>query len=267
MIYLYTGTPGSGKSYHVAKDIYFYLYHCCNVIANFDINVDAVPSRKRHPRGYFFQKENHELDPDWLMEFAILCHNRNQRGRIIEGQTWFIIDECQLLFNCRSWNGEGRDKWNSFFTQHRKYGYNIILITQFDRLVDRQIRSLVEYEVKHRKANNFGIGGFFVSLFLLGRPLFVAITYWYGARERCGSSMCIGIEKYYRIYDSYKLFEIPGNETAVDYNVQPISAASTPDTERKKKERGNKIHEPKDKNTLLLKGDEKPIFRDEERAS
>ena len=45
MIYLYTGTPGSGKSYHVARDIYFFLHYGRNVIANFDINYDAIPSR------------------------------------------------------------------------------------------------------------------------------------------------------------------------------------------------------------------------------
>ena len=56
MIYLYTGTPGSGKSYHVAKEIYFYLYHGRNIIANFSINYDIIPSRKRSPKGYFFTR-------------------------------------------------------------------------------------------------------------------------------------------------------------------------------------------------------------------
>ena len=46
MIYMYTGTPGSGKSYHVAKEIYWNLRHGRNVIANFDINYDAVPGIK-----------------------------------------------------------------------------------------------------------------------------------------------------------------------------------------------------------------------------
>ncbi len=50
MIYLYTGTPGSGKSYHVAKEIYFYLYHGRNVIANFDINYYSIPSRTLRPK-------------------------------------------------------------------------------------------------------------------------------------------------------------------------------------------------------------------------
>ena len=93
MIYLYTGTPGSGKSYHVAKEIYFYLYHGRNIIANFSINYDSIPSRKRSPKGYFFYKENHELSADWLIDFAVLCHKRKPDGHIIEGQTWVVIDE------------------------------------------------------------------------------------------------------------------------------------------------------------------------------
>ena len=80
-------------------------------------------------------------------------------------------------------------------------------MTQFDRLVDRQIRSLVEYEVRHRKANNFGIGGVLCSLFFFGHPIFAAIEYWYSVKERCGMSIMIGRKKYYRLYDSYKLFD------------------------------------------------------------
>lgn len=207
MIYLYTGTPGSGKSYHVAKDIFFQLGRGKNIIANFDIDYGAVKSRRK---GYFFHKDNFELDVGWLTDFALLCHGRDARGHIIEGQTWLIIDECQLIFNCRSWNDRERQKWASFFTQHRKYGYHVILVTQFDRLVDRQIRSLVEYEYRHRKINNFGVGGFFVSLLMMGRPVFASVEYWYGVKERCGMTMMFGRKKYYRLYDSYKLFDAAG---------------------------------------------------------
>ena len=204
MIYLYTGTPGSGKSYHVAKEIFWYIQHGRNVIANFDVNYDAIPGKHK---GYFFCKDNFELTVDWIQDFALLAHRRDARDRIIEKQTVLIIDECQLIFNCRAWNDRDRKRWCSFFTQHRKYGYDIILVTQFDRLVDRQIRSLVEYEVKHRKINNFGTGGVIVSLLLLGHPIFAAIEYWYGVKERCGMTMMIGRRKYYELYDSYKMFE------------------------------------------------------------
>lgn len=81
------------------------------------------------------------------------------------------------------------------------------MVTQFDRLVDRQIRSLVEYEVKHRKVNNFGTGGFFLTLLSFGHPVFAAIEYWYGVKEKSGMTMMIGRKKYYAMYDSYKLFD------------------------------------------------------------
>ena len=207
MIYLYTGTPGSGKSYHVAKDIYFWLCRGRHIIANFDINYDMVPTSSRKPKGYFFSKDNFDLSSDWLKDFSFYCHKRDKSGRILEHQTWIIIDECQLIFNCRSWNDRERQKWCSFFTQHRKYGFDIILVTQFDRLVDRQIRSLVEYEVKHRKVNNFGTGGFFLTLLSFGHPVFAAIEYWYGVKEKSGMTMMIGRKKYYAMYDSYKLFD------------------------------------------------------------
>lgn len=204
MISMYTGTPGSGKSIHVAKEILFQLGRGKHVIANFDFNYEAVKSKKK---GYFFSKDNFDLTVDWITDFARLCHKRDIKGRIIEKQTYLIIDECQLIFNCRSWNDRVRQKWCSFFTQHRKWGYEIILVTQFDRLVDRQIRSLVEYEFKHRKINNFGNGGLIVSLFTFGHPVFACIEYWYGVKEKCGVTFMMGRKKYYELYDSYKMFD------------------------------------------------------------
>ncbi|WP_367575495.1 zonular occludens toxin domain-containing protein [Lacrimispora amygdalina] len=111
------------------------------------------------------------------------------------------------MFNCRSWNDRSRQQWANFFTQHRKHGYNIILISQFDRLINRQIRSLTEYEYRHRKINNFGAVGFFLGLFSLGHPLFISVEYWYGVKKKCGTSFFYGRKKYYRMYDSYKLFD------------------------------------------------------------
>ena len=80
---------------------------------------------------------------------------RHKSGKPVEGQFLLVIDECQIMFNSREWNVKNRTEWCIFFQEHRKYGYNIILITQFNRLVDRQIRSLVEFEIVHRDISNF----------------------------------------------------------------------------------------------------------------
>jgi len=132
MIYLYAGTPGSGKSYHVAKDICFNLWRGVDIIANFDVNRDMIKKYK----GNFFYCDNFDMNPFMLKCYAMRNHKRKENGHIIEGQTLLIIDECQIIFNCRSWNDHNRQEWCSFFTQHRKYGYNIILVSQCDRLID-----------------------------------------------------------------------------------------------------------------------------------
>lgn len=72
-------------------------------------------------------------------------------------------------------------EWIKFFTQHRKLGYNFIVISQSDRMIDKQIRSLFEYEIKHRKVNNFKIGK------LLPMSTFVGVSYWYGVSEKLGA--------------------------------------------------------------------------------
>lgn len=205
MIYFYSGTPGSGKSLHVAQDIYNYLRRGKNVIANFDINESAIRGYGTPKVGQFIWKENVDLTVGFLLDYSREHHKKNAKGQMIEKQTLLVIDECQIIFNARTWNQQDRSKWCQFFTQHRKYGYTVILISQFDRLIDRQIRSLIEYEYKHRKINNYKAFGALLGLFS-GGALFICVIYWYGVREKVGSQFFRGRKKYYNLYNSYKLF-------------------------------------------------------------
>ena len=198
MIWFYSGTPGSGKSLHVARDIYDRIGYGKTVIGNIMVNQDAL---KRKGRGKYIYKNDVEMTPDYLYKYAIENHKRGK-----EGQTLIIIDECQRLFGAREWNAGGRKEWNEFFQLHRHYGYDIILISQFDRLVDRQIRALFEYEIKHRKINNFTTFGWILGM-LSGGALFVCIEYWYGVREKIGQTFFRGNRKLYKLYDSYETFK------------------------------------------------------------
>lgn len=197
MIYLFTGTPGSGKSLHMAKIILnrlnsrFIKKENRNVIANFPIN------EKYNNNGKFLCVENENLTPELLINYA--CANF-ELGK--ENQCLLAIDECGILFNARDWQKNlNRMDWIKFFTQHRKLGYEIYLIVQNDRYIDRQIRNLAEYQVVHRKINNFKIGQ------LLPFSCFTAITYWYGANERIGSEIFSYNKKLGDLYNSYKLFD------------------------------------------------------------
>ena len=79
-----------------------------------------------------------------------------------ENQTMLIFDEAHTIWNSRDWQKcADRSEWLTFFSQHRKLGFDIVIISQSDIQLDKQIRIQFEYEIIHRKINNFKIGKFF----------------------------------------------------------------------------------------------------------
>lgn len=247
MIYFYSGTPGSGKSLRVARDIVNKIrIKKKNVITNMDINysyiiqskfkkginrvyagfceytfraINVVLKRLKRkqlaikPRvlfkdtrirgcGKYFYLSNRNFSVKYLYEYASKHHVKGK-----EGQTLLVIDEAQMLFSPsvvklkRQENVNYRVDWLEFFTQHRRLGYNIILVSQFDRLIDPQVRCLFEYNNIHRKINNFKIGWIFG---LLGISLFISVQYWYGVNQKIGSEFFTYKSKYAKIYDSYE---------------------------------------------------------------
>lgn len=224
MITFYSGTPGSGKSLHVASDILQSIKSGVNVIANFEVNEALFRGKNR---GSFLYISNGELmggikakdktsgKPvtlsaiDALYGFALNFHTRNAKGQMKEHQTLFILDEAQILFNSRTWQNTDRLEWVTFFTQHRKYGYDVIIISQMERLIDRQIRGCFEFEVNHKKMMHYKTLGAFLSMPFRGN-LFIAVTHWYGIKGRdsvTGSKWFFGRKRLYNLYNSYKIFE------------------------------------------------------------
>lgn len=206
MIVLYSGTPGSGKSLHTAYKIWDYLrIYKSPVIANFPISEEKISKgmfgRKLKNADQimdrFVYKNNQELTVKFLQDYAIEHHKPNR-----EGQTLLIIDECAMMFNSRMWDMKGRQEWIFFFQQHRKMGYDVILVAQNDRLIDRQIRAFIETEYKHRAIKNYKTFGWLLSLFCRG--LFISVEYWYGTRLRCGSEMFVLNRKKASIYNTFE---------------------------------------------------------------
>jgi len=209
MIYLYDGTPGSGKSLHALKDISFKLRHGGNVISNFPVKLEKIKGIK----GDFVYKDNKDLTVDFLINYAYRNHVKGK-----ESQTLIVIDEAQALFNPREYTRADRKDYNKFFSLHRHLGYNVILITQNDRLLDRQIRCLIEYQIKHRKINNFKMIGR-----LMPFKTFACITYWYGVREKISTEFFVYTKKLGSLYDSYALFDVGKPE------VLPVAEAGSGD--------------------------------------
>ena len=206
MLYFFSGTPGSGKSLHAAKMIDAWYRNGKNIISNFPINMNFWKKKKN---GQILYLDPDELTVDYLIQFADENHQRDKKGNIIEKQTLLIIDECQTMFNSRSWNSRGRDVWVIFFTQHRKYGYEVVLISQDKCFVDKQIRAVFEYNYVHRDIRNFKIFGRFLSFFT-GGHLFLCVQQWMSTGQKDSSYFLFGMKKYYDLYDSYKIFNYKG---------------------------------------------------------
>lgn len=202
-IYLYSGTPGTGKSLHAASEIRYQLTrrYPHPVIGNFRIDEHAPV---RH-RDYFHYFDNQELTPDLLTTFADDYWDNVGRD-FQEDHINLVLDECQLLFNSRLWTAKDRIAWLEFFSQHRKWGYKVMFIAQSAKMVDNQFRMLIEYEVNHRKVANMGLIGQVLGLPFRNR-LFMFVTYYFQSNERLGVDWYFARRKDMRMYDTHARFE------------------------------------------------------------
>lgn len=202
-IYLYSGTPGTGKSLHAAHEIRFQLNRGRPhpVLGNFRLSENA---RVRHPENFYYY-DNQELTPDLLTDFADGFWN-DSGLRFKEDYLTLVLDECQLLFNSRLWTAKDRLAWLEFFSQHRKYGYQVMFIAQSAKMVDNQFRMLIEYELKHRKVSNLGPMGAVLGLLFFNR-LYMHINYYFQTNERLGMDWYLASSKDFSMYDTHARFE------------------------------------------------------------
>lgn len=196
MIFLYSGTPGSGKSLHTAEVITNGLKRKRPIICTFDVDHNLKGYK------YFTYVNDRNLTPKFLIEYS---HRYFNGKRIQEDKILLVIDEAGLLFNSRDWNASDRNAWLKFFSLHRHYGYCVILIAQNDRMIDRQIRSLIEYQYIHRKLTNYGMKGKFLNL-IFGGHTFISVKVWYPMKEKVGQDIFHGSKKLISLYDSYQEF-------------------------------------------------------------
>lgn len=194
----YTGTPGSGKSYRATEEIYYSIckrLYPIPTICNYEL---SLPKNQE----YFHYYPNSALNPQMLVNFASDWWRENP---FKEDRILLVIDEAQLVFNSRDWQDENRMAWLEFFSQHRHYGYKVILIAQSAAMIDKQFRSLIEYDVNHRTLGNFGVVGSILSALTLGRA-HAAVTRYYGLHERLGAKFFVTRKKIYSLYDTRSAF-------------------------------------------------------------
>lgn len=204
MITLYTGSVGSGKSFHGVEIGWEWIKkRRRRVIANFPLIFKKKES-KLEERWIF----EDEITVEWLMAKSI---ENGWYGK--ESQCCVIIDEAGIIFNSRDWQTKGgeRMKWIKFLSQSRKFGYDFIFICQADRMIDKQIRGLVEFEVKHLKANN----SFFMSFLSIFRfTLFLYVYRWYQTRLKSNLRFSYYKPWIGKRYDTMRTFNL---DELIDY--------------------------------------------------
>lgn len=216
-ISLYSGTPGSYKSYHATADIIQWLGRGKNVIANFPVNADKYYNNKKKKLGKFIFLKNSDLTIDYLLNFAKKYHEKNS----LKPQTLIVIDEASILFNSRQFDVKGRMEWVNFFANHRHFNFEVILIAQNDRMLDRQIRGLLEYDMKHRALKNWNLPMALLSLVCKG--IFHVVEYWYPCRIKTDTHLKRFKKKIANCYDTMALFNFQDNEKKENNEQQKIN--------------------------------------------
>lgn len=194
MIYLYSGTPGSGKSLDMARLIY-YKSENHEIICNFPV---SLPTKRK--QSHFHLVFDEDLSPSGLVRFAL---NHFDGKPIKEDSIFLFIDEAQILFNTREWGRSDRKEWLHFFSMHRHYGYCIILACQMDGMLDKQIRGLIETEVKHRKVNSMGWRGVLLRSLMFAPTLFIKVHIYYPIKEKTSAEFFRYSKKFASLYDTY----------------------------------------------------------------
>lgn len=228
-ISLYSGTPGSYKSYHATADIVQWLGWGKNVISNYPVDASKY-YKKRKKLGVFKFVTNEQLTVDYLIKFA--CQNHKPGHR--KAQTLIVIDEASIKFNAREIDRKDRMEWIKFLANHRHYGFNIILIAQNDRMIDRQIRGLLEYDIKHRALRNWNLS--FAIASILSGGLYHCVEYWYPTHIKTSTNLHRFNKKIANCYDTMALFNLDDTKSneikSVPTSASSSSSATTIDREK-----------------------------------
>lgn len=203
MLYLYMGTPGSGKSLYASGQILEALWYKKLVIANFPLSFKHLKGKLNqwlYGSGTICEVRNSELHPNFLIG-ASQYWFKGERPK--ESRILLVIDECSLIFNPRDWNRKDRTSWLEWLPQHRKYGYDIIMICQSDVQLDKQIRPLLEYRMQFKLVNSVVPG-------LLPIKIFSYTLSYYNTKNKAGRIRLGGFfyhEKWAKCYDTMRLFD------------------------------------------------------------
>nr|WP_229016373.1 zonular occludens toxin domain-containing protein [Neisseria meningitidis] len=135
MLYLITGVPGSGKTLKMISDLM-----TREDLKNRPLYLDGIPEVKEDVIPHFPIPEGESMKTwyKWAPTGAIL-----------------VIDECQRIFRPRP-SGSKVPDYVAELETHRHMGIDIFLLTQHPRLIDVNVRTLIEHHY-HISKTNLGV--------------------------------------------------------------------------------------------------------------
>ena len=135
-IVVYTGKPGSGKTYRVVKELLedsgrYYVFH------NIDGLKESLIEGGRFIQSWrdvpdFFTKAKQEEVSNWA---------REKHGRSV----LVIVDEAQMIFGDKNAELKGWLSW------HRHLGQDIKLIAQHFKMIHQDYYNLADYEIRGKR--------------------------------------------------------------------------------------------------------------------
>lgn len=206
-ITLLSGTPGSGKSLDAARLMMRDLSSRNNtyVITNIPVRLEMIHVESRDRYCYLnSQLFNDASNIEDVIKKYWSCHSAKSR-KDAEGRIKIYWDECQMQLNSRCWMTNQKKGWPRFFQIHRHYGVSMVLISQMQSMLDKQVRGCIEYDIVHRKIENAGLGGFILSKFFNG-GLFLRCYIWNTTRKQFQQEFFVYKKKYGDFFDTFTLF-------------------------------------------------------------
>lgn len=209
MIDLVTGPPGAGKSYYAMREIANAIIEGRFVATNVPLREDFAEyiARRAAIRYVKFWTRRR-----WRREIRNRVHVSDDLGELLslriapdelrEGAGLLVLDEAHNWMNARTWTSRDRAAIVRFFTQHRKLGWDVILIAQRAEMIDAQVRGNFEHHVELRNLKRVRWWGIPIVPF----NFFLAVKLWHAA-----SRVVIGRKAYplwwpRHLYDHMALF-------------------------------------------------------------
>lgn len=161
---LIAGKRGSGKTLGALSMIRKYLTAGRTVATNLNIFVEHLVPAYVQTRFYRVPdhptSENLELLP---LGNPMLYRDDTGEVRMREGFTekkngLLVLDELSTFLNSRDWQGNDRQKVLSWLVQSRKFGWDLLLITQHANQIDKQVReALIELQGTVRRMDRIQV--------------------------------------------------------------------------------------------------------------